>query len=296
MLNTIFGPKVGGLARSGLALIVTSYALVGCVSAIDENSGQTDSNVDQTSQAVAATNEPVAATNEPVIADGAKDTAAHPPKLTVAEFQARARPNDIIILPVVSFVAASGNTTNVGTNVTLTVTSDQDIGPTPYYLQIFDATTGGRVVACGFGTTCSGNVSQSAATTHAYVGYLASGLEGTNPPSGVVSTSANTFVTWNNLGYRVSVPVQVTCFEPHGSAVITATANIDVGPTPYFIEIFNQAGTRIGVCGSGSTCQGAGSCGSVGVYYGFIALGSTSFPPSGIQASSNAGVEFPQPS
>jgi hypothetical protein len=139
-------------------------------------------------------------------------------------------------------------------------------------------------------------VSQSAATTHAYVGYLASGLEGANPPSGVVSTSVNTFVTWNNLGYRVSVPVEVACFEPHGFAIITATANIDVGPTPYFIEIYNQAGTRISVCSSGSTCQGGGSCGSVGAYYGFISFSSISFPPAGIQASSNVGVEFPEPS
>jgi hypothetical protein len=238
--------------------------------------------------------DPTASTNEPLVE--AKDTAGHAPKLTVAEFQTRARPNDIIIPPSVSSVAASSNTTSVGASVTLTVTADQDIGPTPYYLEIFDVTTGGRVVACGFGTTCSGNVSQSAATTHKYVGYLASGLEGTNPPSGVVSTSAFTFVTWNNLGYRVSVPVQVTCFEPHGSAVITATTNIDVGPTPYWIEIFNQAGTRLAVCGSGTTCTGSASCGTVGAYYGFISSNSTSFPPAGIQASSNVGAESPQPS
>jgi len=244
----------------------------------------------------AATNEPVAATNEPVVVEGAKDTAAHAPKPTVAQFRARVLPNDIIIPPSVSNVAASSNTTNVGTTVTLTVTSDQDIGPTPYYLEIFDATTGGRVVACGFGTTCSGNVSKSAATTHAYVGYLASGLEGTNPPSGVISTSVNTFVTWNNLGYRVSVPVQVFCFEPSGSAVITATANINVGPTPYWIEIFDHTGHRLSVCGSGSTCTGSASCGTVGAYYGFISSNSLSFPPGGIQASSNVGVEFPQPS
>jgi len=37
---------------------------------------------------------------------------------------------------------------------------------------------------------------------------------------------------------------------------VTATANMDVGPTPYFIEIFNQAtGALVGRCGGGSVCS-----------------------------------------
>jgi hypothetical protein len=61
MLNTIFGKKGGERARSGLALIVTSYALVGCVSAIDDNSRQT-----------AATNEPSQRPTSPSSTTGRK--------------------------------------------------------------------------------------------------------------------------------------------------------------------------------------------------------------------------------
>ena len=226
--------------------------------------------------------------------------ASDPAKPTVEQYELSQRrvmsgPIILNIQPSISNVSASSYTVAVGSWVTLTVTASEDIGPTPYYMEIFDVTTGGRVAACGYGATCSGSVSQSAATTHSFIGYLASGLEGTNPPSGEVSASVNTFVTWNSAGYTLSVPVSVSCYQPHGSAVITATANIDVGPTPYYIEVFNSYGTRIGVCSYGTACTVSSDCDGVN-YYGFISSYSTTFPPAGIQASSNVGFESANPS
>ena len=44
--------------------------------------------------------------------------------------------------------------------------------------------------------------------------------------------------------------------EPVGQPVtLTATANTDVGPTPYYITIDSETtGAELAVCGSGTTC------------------------------------------
>jgi hypothetical protein len=148
-------------------------------------------------------------------------------------------------------LSASQNTTTVGASVTLTTTTDQDIGPSPFYVEIYDATTGTWLNDCGFGTTCSATVSQAAATTHAYRAYLS--LFGTSsPPPSVEETTPATYVTWADKGYTLgmSAPVINGLRE-----TVTVTANVDVGPTPYYIEVFNDYGTLLGYCGSGSVCQ-----------------------------------------
>src|SRR5215467_9882435 len=61
----------------------------------------------------------------------------------------------------------------VGGTATLTATTLSDVGPTPYYIEIFDKNTNARVGVCGYGTTCSTTVTQSAVTTHCYVAYIA---------------------------------------------------------------------------------------------------------------------------
>jgi hypothetical protein len=38
---------------------------------------------------------------------------------------------------------------------TITVTSNSDVGPTPYYLRIRDGRTGAYLATCGTGTSCS---------------------------------------------------------------------------------------------------------------------------------------------
>ncbi|HEV2344932.1 MAG TPA: hypothetical protein VGS97_12620 [Actinocrinis sp.] len=187
-------------------------------------------------------------------------------------------------------LAASLNTLPVGNTSTLTATSDTDISSSPFYIQIWDTTAGGGPLnapyTCGTGTTCSVSVSQSVATTHAFVATFAYDST-TYPPSGLQTTSATSYVTWTASGWTISLnaPAQTI----NGPETITATANGDVGPTPYYIQIFDENGTRIASCGSGSTCSVSytparypGSC-----FVAFVASYSTTLPPANIQASSN---------
>jgi hypothetical protein len=41
---------------------------------------------------------------------------------------------------------------------------------------------------------------------------------------------------------------------PQVIAAVTATASADVGPTPFYIEIFDDSGALVKLCGSGATC------------------------------------------
>jgi hypothetical protein len=69
-------------------------------------------------------------------------------------------------------LSASPTTVPVGTATTLTAITSADIGPSPFWTEIYDATTQTRLVTCGYGTSCSATVSQSVATTHEYIAYL----------------------------------------------------------------------------------------------------------------------------
>jgi hypothetical protein len=186
-------------------------------------------------------------------------------------------------------LAASQATVPVGAASTLTATTSQDIGPSPFWTEIFDVTTGTRIAVCGYGTVCSATVSQAAATTHSYIAYLSADSTA-YPPPGIQETSLLSFVTWSNLGWRVSLSAPAGTF---GSETVTATANGDVGPTPYYIEIFNETGTRLAACGSGSTCSVTFTPSYAGSnLVAFISGASTVLPPSSIVASSNVVTSY----
>ena len=181
-------------------------------------------------------------------------------------------------------LAASQPTVPVGGVSTLTATTSQDIGPSPFWTEIYDMTTGTRLTDCGYGTTCSVSVSQAAATTHEYVAYLSDNSTA-YPPPGIQETSLFSFITWSNLGWRVSLSAPGASY---GSETVTATANGDVGPTPYYIEIFNETGTRLAVCGAGSSCSVAFTPSYAGSnLVAFVSAYSTALPPASTVASSN---------
>jgi hypothetical protein len=186
-------------------------------------------------------------------------------------------------------LAASQATVPVGAASTLTAATSQDIGPSPFWTAIYDVTTGTRIAVCGYGTMCSATVSQAVATTHEYIAYL-SGNSTAYPPPGIQETSLLSFVTWSGLGWRVSLSAPAVTF---GSETVTATANGDVGPTPYYIEIFNETGTRLAACGSGSTCSVTFTPSYAGSnLVAFISGYSTAFPPSAIVASSSVITSY----
>ncbi len=167
----------------------------------------------------------------------------------------------------------------------LTATASADVGPSPFYIQIYNATTGTFLKTCGFGTTCSVTTSKNYATTHRFVAYV-SDYGTAYPPTGIQATSNPSFVTWTNGSYRVSLASSYVSFFQRN---LTATSNINVGPTPYYIEIFNAStGTRIAICGSGTTCSITVNTGFSKTHYvAFVSSNSTTLPPLNTQTSSN---------
>jgi hypothetical protein len=89
-------------------------------------------------------------------------------------------------------LTASTTSPAVGGSVTLTATANQDVGPTPYGLYIYDVTTGSVVGHVSSGTSTSATVSQSAATTQRYVAYIAN-----TGPTNAQAGSAPAVVTWS---------------------------------------------------------------------------------------------------
>lgn len=179
-------------------------------------------------------------------------------------------------------LALSATTVAVNANVTVTANlTGADIGPTPYYLEIFDATTGSLIRYCGYGLSCSASVSQSSAGTHTYVAYLTV-YNAAFPPTGYRQHTANAYVTWSNSDFTVSLSLG-------GNGWATATVNRDVKSTPlYWITIYDATkGTRLAACGSGTTCTtGLESTTCEDDLVAFVSGLDTAFPPPSIQATS----------
>lgn len=189
-------------------------------------------------------------------------------------------------------LTASQATVPTGTTSTLTATTSQDIGPSPFWTEIFDTTTGTTIAACGYGTTCTATISQNTPTTHEYIAYLSANSTAYPPPS-IQQTSAPSFITWSDLGWQatLSAPAYTT-----GSETVTATANGNVLPTPYYIEIFNETtSTWLAACGSGTTCTATFTPAPTGSsLIAFISRYATTFPPPAIVASSNVTTSYLQ--
>ncbi|HEU5333533.1 MAG TPA: hypothetical protein VFU73_12220 [Actinocrinis sp.] len=183
-------------------------------------------------------------------------------------------------------LTASKYTVAVGTSVVLKEKASSDIGSTPFYVQLWDTTDGTLLNQCATGTTCSATVSQSAATTHSYVATFA-GYATSYPPPIPQGASAVNYITWSASGIQVSLTAPAVTVN--GPETVTATSTVNVGSTPYYIEIFDENGTRIAACGTGTTCSvsytpsGRGSN-----LIAFVSGYSSALPPTSIQASSNA--------
>lgn len=184
-------------------------------------------------------------------------------------------------------LSASGYAPSLSQNITLTATTVVNVFSTPFYIQIWDttATPAVLVATCGSGTTCSGTVAQSTAGAHSYVATVAL-YSASYPPPDIQSTSPVDYVTWGNT-WRVSL---VAPSGTYGAATVTATANGDVGPTAYYIEIYNEnTGTLLEACPSGSTCSVTFDppAGAPTNLVAFVATYYSLLPPPNIQASSN---------
>lgn len=149
------------------------------------------------------------------------------------------------------------NTTWVGGSLRLDATTSCDIGPSPFYTELYDATTGTYLKVCGTGTDCYANVSQAVATTHRFMAYVTTSRDYGFPPATMQRYSNPTWITWSNSGWQTAL------ISYQGNTTFTAFANRDVGLTPYRIEIYeftyDQGGhittnTLLKACGSGTAC------------------------------------------
>lgn len=131
-------------------------------------------------------------------------------------------------------LSASTNSPTVGSNVTLTGTANQNVGPTPYGLSLFDVTTGTELLHTSTGTTISTVVNQAAASTHRYVALVCNVLGG-NPQA----ASAPQVVVW---GTGATSPTVTAVAPPSGSTA---------------------GGTSVGLTGTGFT-------GATQVYFGLF--------------------------
>lgn len=185
---------------------------------------------------------------------------------------------------------SASQTTLPGGFTTLTATTTADVGPTPYYIEIFDTKHRSLVAICGSGTSCSTRMTSIFTMTISYVAYVAAYPPYTSffPPPAIQATSAASYVTYGTA-WQLSLSANPTVTD--GGTMLTATANVDVGLTPYWIEIFNEDnGTLIHECAYGSTCSVRYSPPTgpwTAHLIAFVANHSYSLPPANIQASSN---------
>jgi hypothetical protein len=93
-------------------------------------------------------------------------------------------------------LAASSTDPYVGTSVTLTATANTDVGPTPYYITIYDETTGAELAVCGSGITCSATVSESTTWTQRFEAFIGDDVPGTGAPGFVLVSSNQVPVLW----------------------------------------------------------------------------------------------------
>jgi hypothetical protein len=119
-----------------------------------------------------------------------------------ASAQASARLHEATVVPIKDrwtvTLAASPTGLLPGQYSTLTATANMDVGPTPYYLRIYDETTGEYVVTCSTGTACSASVTQSAPATDDYIAVV-SDPSALYPPGSEQVASAVVPVVWRYL-------------------------------------------------------------------------------------------------
>lgn len=179
--------------------------------------------------------------------------------------------------------AANPTTVGIGETATITATSDVDIGPSPYYFELFDVTTGTLLRVCGSGTSCSATVSSTTPTTHTYAAFLTTYTA--KIPNSWWSDSCRLAgleqdVTWSSSSFRVALTADKGTQGP-----FIATTNIDVAP-PYYITIYLDDRTRVAMCGSGRVCSWPGDgCGRI---VAFVSKDGSGYPPPAVQANSNA--------
>jgi hypothetical protein len=84
----------------------------------------------------------------------------------------------------------------IGQPVTLTATTNTDVGPTPYFITIYSETTGAELAVCGAGTTCAATVAQSTPGTQTFGAFVGDNVSGNGHPGFTLASSNEVPVNW----------------------------------------------------------------------------------------------------
>jgi hypothetical protein len=154
-------------------------------------------------------------------------------------------------------LSASPTTLGFGDTTTLTATASENVGPTPYWIEIFDVSTGILLANCPSGTTCTAyqenDQSLPPGITSAqqeYVAYVASGSTAF-PPSGIQATSPAVYVVWSEHVYQLSLSVTGTGVDDNATA--TSAPGL---PSTLSIQLYLETGTGLELqktCGPGAS-------------------------------------------
>ena len=101
-----------------------------------------------------------------------------------------------------------------GTPVTLHAVANQDVGPSPYEIQIFDKASGVRLASCATGVVCAAVTASPTVATKTFVAYIATSSLTMPPP--FVQSSAETVVVW---GPTAQGPWSSSCTTPTQTVV-----------------------------------------------------------------------------
>jgi hypothetical protein len=162
--------------------------------------------------------------------------------------QASSAPLSVTWAPSTVALRASATSTVNGLPVLLSAHANEDVGPTGYAVDIVDTTTGTVVASCSRGTSCS---TWARGTTGRQV-YEA--VIGTPAGLAVQASSSAVTVTW--APSTVTLSASSSKLAQRGGAMLTATANENVGRTPWVISITDLTiGKVLRSCDYGSTCN-----------------------------------------
>lgn len=134
-----------------------------------------------------------------------------------------------------------------GSATTVTATANQNVGPTPYYINIVDKTTGAVLTSCGSGTSCTTTMTETQATTQTFQADV--GRYDASPGGGTEANSNQLSVTWtaaNNVQLQLTGNPLILMVGQ--STTLTATANQPFS-NAYLAGIVQVSGTPVASTG-----------------------------------------------
>jgi hypothetical protein len=145
---------------------------------------------------------------------------------------------------------------NPGGLAHVVATANQDVGPTPYWIEIYDNSTGLFLHRCGFGSTCAFDAFSTSPSFRNFVAYISS--YGTSfPPPNVQATSSVATAIWGNGGISLSVtatPNPVTF--PRGVR-FSATSNKALEGSSLSILLWEDPDEEsVNSCNATTSCSG----------------------------------------